>query len=300
MNINESIDQKINILIGKKNQNSGKSILVMSGGGVKGIALVGALKALDEMNILKNISTIAGSSIGGVIGFLFIIGYTTEELFNFIDMFDFNKIKSLNPTNLLNGFGLDDGTRFTCILTKLIEAKNLSSQITFKELYQKTNITLILTTVCVNDKQIYYLSHLTFPNLQVITGIRMTSAIPIIFSPVKYENRIYVDGACMDNYPIQLFSDRLSQVIGIYLNENREFIKNIENIEDFLFHLIECLFEGVSCNSVKGFEKQTIDIKLPKASILNLAIDSTFKKGLFQIGYRTVNKYFDQNNNSIT
>jgi Predicted esterase of the alpha-beta hydrolase superfamily len=286
-NIDEFIDIKLNILL-NKSLSRGKTILVLSGGGVKGISFLGALNALEEQNILQNIKIMAGTSIGGLIAGLYLAGYKPIELYRFVELFDAKKLRSLDPSKVLTKFGLDDGTRFNCVLDKMFEAKNIPVNITFKEFFKLTQKKLILTAVCMNDKQVYYLSHLTFPDMPVLLGMRMTSSLPFWFVPVQYNNKLFVDGGCMDNYPIQLFANELDNVIGIYLSENRIFIKNIENVEDFLYNLLQCFFEGVACNSVKGFEKQTIKINLPKVSIMNLDITLETKKELFESGYMAI------------
>ena len=58
--------------------------LILSGGGIKGISLIGAIEYLYEKNYMNNINTILGTSIGSIIGYLIIIGYTPEELYNII------------------------------------------------------------------------------------------------------------------------------------------------------------------------------------------------------------------------
>ena len=294
MNINEYIDNKLNDILGRKHGTKEKTTLILSGGGVNGIAHIGALKALEEKNILKNIKNFAGSSIGGMIATLFVIGYTPDEMYSFIELFDTKKMRSINPNGFFDKFGLDEGIKFTIILEKLFEAKNMPLNTTFKQLFQITNIKLIITTVCLNDKQVYYLSHTSFPDMPVILGVRMTTSFPFWFVPVKYNGKFFVDGGCIDNYPIQLFSNNLDSTIGIYLSEDKEIIKTIDNTEDFVFSLLKCLLEGVSCNSVKGFEKVTIRISLEGVSIMNLDIDNKVKKKLFDSGYVTVMNYLNK------
>jgi NTE family protein len=286
-NVDDMIDEKINLLLGKHVEHT-KTILVLSGGGIKGISHIGALKALEEKNMLKNIKVIAGTSVGGIIGGLLLAGYTSDELYKFIELFDATKLRSLNPSDFFTKFGLDNGARFTFVLEKMFEAKNIPIDITFQDFFKMTQIKLILTAVCMNDKEVYYLSHLTSPNMPVLLGMRMTSSIPFWFIPVEYKGKLFIDGGCIDNYPIQLFSKELDNVIGIYLSENKSFIKTIDNTEEFLFSLLHCFFEGVTCNSIKGFEKQTIKINLPKISIVNLDITSKIKKELFDCGYMSI------------
>lgn len=294
-NIDEYVNKRVNEIIGKKNDKKFKTTLVLSGGGVKGIAHIGALKALEEKNILNNIKTFAGTSIGGMIATLYVIGYTPDELYSFVELFNTKKMRSLDPNGFFNKFGLDEGIKFNIVLEKLFEAKNIPLNITFKQLYLLTNLKLIITSVCLNDKQVYYLSHTSFPDLPVILGVRMTTSFPFWFVPVKYNNKLFVDGGCIDNYPIQLFSKDLDSTIGIYLSENKDITKTIDNTEDFIFSLLKCLLEGVACNSVKGFEKSTVKITVPGVSIVDLDINNSTKKELFDKGYMSVIKFLKNN-----
>jgi predicted acylesterase/phospholipase RssA len=291
--INSNIDDKINELIGKKENT--KTVLILSGGGVKGIAHVGALKALEEKNILKNIKTIAGTSVGALIAALYLIGWSPTQLYTFIEDFPIKNLKGTNSSGFFKTFGFDDGFKLIFVLEKMFEEKNISKDITFSQLYKKTNIKLIMTTVCLNDKQVYYLSHITFPNMPILLGIRMTTSIPLLFTPVSYNNKLFVDGACIDNFPIHLFSDNLESVIGIYLAENREYVKDISNMEDFLYNLVQCFFEGNTCNSIKSFEKYTIKLNLPMVSIINLYISTNIKKQLYDCGYLSIINKFTYN-----
>ena len=267
-----------------------KHILVMSGGGIKGIAHLGALKALDDLNYLIHIDTIAGTSVGALIGCLLCIGYSPIDLFEFILYFDINLLKSVNPSNLLSSFGLDDGKNFILVLHKLFQAKYINSDITFSDLFKLSKKKLIVSASCINDKKIYYFSHLSHPDMSVLLAIRMSISIPLYFIPVLYDNKLFIDGGCIDNYPIQLFIDDLDNVIGIYVSSVPNETINIINIEDFLINTLHCLFESVVCNSLKGFEKYSIKIFLNYTYSIDL--NNINKHSLFDNGYNSVLSFF--------
>jgi len=84
-----------------------KRILVLSGGGIKGISYIGALKALDDLCILKNFEIFAGTSAGALVLFLHILGYTSDELYTFIKKFDFAKLKNIDVSLFINSYGLN-------------------------------------------------------------------------------------------------------------------------------------------------------------------------------------------------
>lgn len=299
MNVNFELDKKINKILSKyKNGINDKIInLVLNGGGIKGIGHLGAIQYMIEKKLLGNLQTIAGSSIGGIIGAFYIAGYTPEELITFMNLLDISKIISLKPTNMLDLFGLDDGERLEFILTKLLEAKKFNGNITLKEFYQITKIKLIMTTVCLNSSDIVYLSYITHPDLCLVTALRMTSALPLIFSPVKYKNKLYIDGGCMDNYPIRLFCEELNNTIGVHVRARITERKQIENVEDYSFSLLQCLIEGVNCNLTKGYEKYTIDILLPDIAMTTPGISSDIKNSMYYDGYNATKMYFEKKEN---
>jgi NTE family protein len=299
-NVNEYLDTKLYKLLGKPKTISIKSILVLSGGGIKGLAHIGGLKAMKELHLLKHIKTIVGTSIGALFGYLHTIGYTPEELYEFIMTFDLKKLKSLDPAGFFNDFGLDNGDRFIMVLSKMTETKGFNKNITFKELFKKTGLTLIVSASCMNDKQAYYFSHKNNPDMSVILAVRMSTAFPIYFMPVLYDGKMFLDGGCIDNYPVQLFYDNINAVIGFYLTETREYIKDIKNAEEFLINLVQCLFEGVTCNSVKGFEKITVAIKIPNINALDLDLTDLKKSEIYSHGYNAVIKWFSENNTFVT
>jgi len=177
-------------------------------------------------------------------------------------------------------------------LKKLFKAKNINPNITFIQLYEKTKKSLIITASCLNDKRAYYYSHTTSPNMEILIALRMSISIPVYFVPVKYKGKMFVDGGCIDNFPIQLFNNCLDDVISLYLTDVRDHIEDITNIEDLLLHIIQCLFEGVTCNSLKGYDKYVVKISLKNISMVDFRIDQETKQKLFDAGYISVmNRY---------
>lgn len=262
-----------------------KEILVLSGGSLKGIAHLGVLKALEEKNILKNIKTFVGTSAGGIVNTLYVIGYNYNELWEIVKNLNFGLMRDIKLENLFENFGVDDGKKMTIVLDELFKEKEINPNITFNELYEKTKIELILTTVCLNDKKTVYLSYKTFPEMKVITGLRMTSCVPFWFTPIKYNDKLYIDGAIMNNYPINIFKENKKKVLGVYLNDVKNEVDKINNIETFLFSNMDCIFEGINDILIKSYEKQTINLLLPKTNIFDLNINNDKKKELFDFGY---------------
>lgn len=261
--------------------------LILSGGGIKGISHIGAIAALEELNIINKIETFVGTSVGSLIISLYIIGYSSAELFNFIKLFDLGKLKNINILNL-STFGLDDGSRLDFVIQKLITGKGYDAKITLKEIYEIKKKKIIFTTVCVNNMEICFKSYLTDPDLPLYLAIRMSAAIPIIYSPIVYKDKMYIDGGSVDTFPIHLFKNEIEETLGILLSEPNDEIKIIDNLETYFLRILQCLMQGLTYRSQLGYENITIKINTDSINIINYEIDLDKKEKLYKTGYESI------------
>ena len=275
-------------------QGKKKNILVISGGGLKGFAGLGAVTSLIQNNIIDIPEIYAGSSVGAVICFLLNIGYHSKDIFNVLLALDFSEfIKYIEPDNLLNDpcFGFSTPEPIIYTIFSFMKQKKIKDNITFKELFDLTKSKLIITGTCVNEQQIYYFSVDTFPNMSILKALRITICIPFIFRPYLFENKLWVDGGCMNNFPIDLFKDKLDDVIGIYLDEHFHFIDEINEIQDYIFCLLKSIFRGLNCNKINFFKKYLIHIISNTTSNNNWEISDQDKQYLYDLGYNCANAF---------
>lgn len=287
---NEPLDIELPIYVSRNTKYF--DTLVLSGGGIRGIAYIGSLKALDELKLLEHIHTYAGTSIGSLVCFLCVIGYTIEELINYVKIIEWNKLLSINILNTLETFGFDNGEKIVSLLKKFLMIKHFDSNITLKQLYEKTNKTLIITSVNVNQKIPVYFSHQTYPDMQVVQCIRMSISIPFIFTPVNYNNELYVDGGCIDNFPIKQFQNSNNRVLGLYL-ESKEKHENIKTIDTYVLSVIECCMScmtNTECNQVNG---KIINIETNSFNAINFNLNPEQRQKLFSLGYEQVMQKFN-------
>lgn len=264
--------------------------LVLSGGGVKGIVHVGALYALQKLNILDKFEVFGCSSIGAIMGALYVIGFSPAELYDFIKLLDFPKLKNMD-VSYISEFGLDNGAKLDYVLKRLIKTKCDNENITLKEVYEKFNKKLIFSAVCINDMEICYLSHETFPDLQLWIAIRMSSAFPFYFCPILYNGKYYIDGGIWDNYPMDCFmsdQDISTSTLGLFIIGGKTTVTEIPDAETYLLQVCRCLMYAYSLQSRKGYEKYTINIHVENVHILEFDITNETKDTLFIIGYQSV------------
>jgi predicted acylesterase/phospholipase RssA len=188
---------------------SNAKALCLSSGGVKGVAILGAVHYLYESKILeyKDIEIFIGTSIGSIIALLLSIDYTPNELFEALVQTE----SPFTPNTLLAAWerlkGFIDNFGFLSIkpmievIGKLI-VKKLGSIPTLKELHSFTKKQFICVSTNCNSMREEYLSSETYPELLCTDAVAMSCNIPLIFEKIKYCNNYYVDGGMSDPFPI--------------------------------------------------------------------------------------------------
>lgn len=266
--------------------------LVLSGGGVKGYAYVGVIKALEEYNIITNLKSIAGTSIGAVFAFLIILKYSFKELKELSTNLSLDKINNISTDNIFDFFnskGIDDGHNSERIIKILLKAKTNKYDITFKELYEYNEITLNINSYRLNDHKDIIFNHLDNPNFSVIKAIRMSISIPFFYTPIKYQNFTYVDGGVKNNFLINLYENKIHETLGFLIEENNSEV-NVDDIQDFFKNIFYTLTSKIDKKITDKFN--IISIKTD-VNILEINIDTESRNILINSGYENTKKFFE-------
>lgn len=270
-----------------------KKVLVCNACGTKGFAHLGAIKYLQEKKLI-DIDTYIGTSAGALVVSFILLGYTPDELLEFIINLGLENLSNCSIDSLFNNMGFDNGEIFIYVIKKLIERKTNNPDITFKQLFELTNKKLIICVSCINDKQSYYFDYITQPDLEVYKALRMSISIPYYYTPYKYNNKLFVDGALFNNYPIDIVKDRINETIGIYIESDNNKHNNIETLEDFTFALYKC-FRSTACKNKYIYSDNTIKI-IPYNNFhtikFNMNNDDIIN--LFNIGYNQTKEQLDK------
>jgi len=181
--------------------------IVISGGGPLGFRFLGALQKLEKENFWKidNIESIYGTSVGSIIGAFICLKYDWDTLNKYIIERPWHESIKINPNQILNFYankGIFDNDFFKIMFKPLLEAKNLSLNITLKELYYFSNIDFHIFSFNLNKFETIDLSHSTHPDLKLLDALHMSSAVPGLFTPFIDNDICYIDGGIKHNYPI--------------------------------------------------------------------------------------------------
>jgi predicted acylesterase/phospholipase RssA len=273
--------------------------ICLSGGGIKGFSFIGVLEYLEKNNNINInlINNFVGTSIGAIISFLLSIKYDIIELKEFLLNFNFKILINdydNNIENLLINFGLDDGNKIIFILQSFLKNKYNLTDITFKEHYEltKNNLIIIGTNYTKSSEEMF--NYKNTPNMSIITAIRISISVPLIFTPVLYNDNYYVDGALVNNFPINYCN--LKNTIGININ----FTNNYNKIDNIAIYIKNCLGILIKNNNKSlNIINMEFDSENDITNLIDFNINNENKINLINLGNKIAKKYIDNISNNI-
>lgn len=303
--------------------------IVLSGGGAKGVAHVGLLLHLESIGVLQNITNIAGTSAGALIGFLLAIGYNAQEIKREVMSLQFKKFTDgdniiTDMYHLLHDYGEHHGSYVSSYVQSHIMRRLSKGDCTFKELYKLMGVNFVVTGTNVTKGCTEVFSRATTPNMQVATAVRISMSVPYLFAPVHYNGSIYVDGGLADNYPLDIFDYPTpdgsvtptndanmrhvnNSVIGSMLvpqassNACDSRASNVSSRNDcssLVNYSTSIVDTMMGCNIQRHLDPywkyRTIMIPVPPIPLTKLDINSSEKLILIKEGRKAAEKFFDQ------
>jgi predicted patatin/cPLA2 family phospholipase len=271
--------------------------ICMSGGGIKGFSFVGALDYLESNSYIDTtkIKNWVGTSAGAILCFLFTLGYTIQEIIDFILNFNFSKVQS-EPSidNLLVGFGIDDGSKLKFIIIEFLKEKYDLEDITFIELFNLTNkkFTIIGTNFSKGTEVVF--NYETTPNMSVIMAVRISSSVPVIFTPVLYESDYWIDGAFVNNFPIKYCNPNTT--LGIYIKNSCS--NKLNDIFSLIKGCVSILTDTISKKDWSDNYPYIIEINNYMQEFTNFTIDKEKKLKIINLGQIFAKKYLETNNST--
>lgn len=233
--------------------------LVLSGGGSRGIAHLGILKFLDELQI--PIHAISGSSSGAIAGALYSYGYRPEEILEIVS--EIKLLKLIKPAISKTGLLRMEATE--TLFRNYIKEDDFSAL--------KIPVTVAATDLC-KGKSIY------FTHGQLVRPLMASSCIPVIFDPVKIGNDWYVDGGILNNFPTSPLLSVCDKIIGSHSNPVDETFR-LGNVKTMFERTFLLAINSNSYNNVKDCDIFLEPPGLKKVKVFDLNI----AKEIFTIGY---------------
>ena len=272
--------------------------LVLSGGGAKGFAHIGVLRVLEEQGI--PIDYISGTSMGAIIGGLYAIGYSPDDLQKIIIKQDWsNVLTDAVDRKYVPLYDRDEFDRyaFSLSITKdgislpqgLIAGQNIMKIISRYTIpfhgvkdFSKFPIPFACVAADVVDGEEYVMT-----KGEIAVALRASMSLPTVFSPVIIDRKLLIDGGMRNNFPADIVKDMGADVvIGVDLQEANKEIEGLGQMSSIFNQSISYL----------GLPKYNANLKLVdiyiKPDLKDYSIiDFNSADTLINIGYRAAEKF---------
>ena len=240
--------------------------LVISGGGPTLVQALGAIQHVEQQKFidLSNIETIYGTSAGAILGTLICLKFDWETINDYIIKRPWHEVFPINIQKIFEAYtkkGIFDVKTVEKIFKPLFSAKDLALDINLQDFYNYSKIELHFFAFDINDFKIEDISYKTHPNISVITALQMTCSLPVLVAPVCIDNKCYIDGGIVCNYPLNKCLELYNQdeILGI----KNQYDKNDSNRVDsnstmldflmsFVFKMIQNMDTGDKQTSIKN------------------------------------------------
>lgn len=267
--------------------------LALSGGGIRGIAHAGVLKALEENNI--KIDVIGGTSSGSIISTLYAMGYSpyyiyilfkryAKDLVNQNSMSTITSLKSFMTNKKTNFSGFYSGEEIEKAFNEVAKRKGIKKVSDIK-------MPIVIPAVDVQDSNEYIFTNCIpegikdknkyITDISIGKAIRASSSFPVAFNPCIYEKHKFLDGGILDNFPTtEVKKQGVDKVLTV--NFMADEINEDSNIMDIAMRSIDIMGNKVSEENIKNSD-MVLTIQTDKTGLLEVEkLDDCYKYGYRQ------------------
>jgi len=279
--------------------------LVISGGGPFLMYAFGILKESNKTEYwnISNIKSLYGTSAGAILSIIISLNIELDIVENYILKRPWQNVFKLNIHNILNSFhncGILDISVMEDLLNPLFKCKDLSPDISLKELYEYNKIDIHLYSVELESFELIDISHTSHPEWRVVDAIYASACLPILFVPFKKDGKMYCDGGLLCNYPLEQCIQNCSttsEILGIYCNMDEN--ANQENYTLFDYFVKMIFKMNIYTRLYKNFKtnlsiENEISVKLNSLSFYELYLvisERDVRKKLIDQGVTKWNEY---------
>lgn len=243
--------------------------LVLSGGGAKGAAHIGVIKAMQERGIRPTI--VSGTSAGAIIGAMYCGGYDAEVMLDF-----FSNTPIFRPSYYTwKKPGIINSEVFKQVFLKLFPDNS----------FEKLNLPLhiVATDITLARQKV-------FSSGELITPLLASASFPVLFAPLEIGDSLFSDGGILNNFPTDLIRQDCMTLIGVNIEHidpiNKNELKSTFSVMQRIFSI------GTRFNSLIKY--QDCDIVIAPSKLNKYRTFDMYKiMEMYELGYSEACKTFD-------
>jgi len=244
--------------------------LVLSGGGARGIAHIGVVKALRERGLAPDM--IAGSSSGAIVGALAAAGHTIETMLDF--------------------FQTRSPFRFQMVTMRKAGIIDMAKvEASFREYFPDDSFAALNTRLFLTATDIASARLAIFESGPLIPAILASCSMPMVFTPTEIAGRRYVDGGVINNFPVEPLRGRCDVLVGHYASPLR--VVRPLDLDGVLAVSQRALEVGMYFSSKMKFHECDVMLCPPELSRFGL-FDMKSHREIFEIGYQAARSQLDE------
>lgn len=258
--------------------------IALSGGGIRGIAHAGVLKALEDNNIKPDI--IGGTSSGSMIAMLYASGYAPYQIYSLFKRYS-TDIAKVNTKPIIKNYMLNKKITLKGLKTGNSIEKVFDEVINKQGIYKMKDIKMpvVIPTVDLMNCKEYIFTNNPPENIEkyitdisVGKAIRASSSFTAVFSPCEFQEHAFIDGGALDNIPIEEVKKQGADVvIGVKFNSDK--ITKNSNIMDMTMKTIDIMGNKISEKNLQQ-ANYVLNVYTDKTGLLDIdKLDACYKYG---------------------
>jgi len=261
--------------------------LVLAGGGIRGAAHIGAIKALEEDGI--KVDVVAGTSAGSMVAALYGMGYTADEMYEILKKYA-KTVMGITPRYLFENLRENNGIKVKGIVSGVNIEKVFQEIAKVKKIETiddiKMPIAIIASDLLQSRKVVFTnrknLTEDSYPeDINIGTAVRASCSVPGVYAPVEIENYQLVDGGIFNNLPVKEAKDiGADKILAIKFNiKNKRKYNTLYNIA---MQSIDLMTENLIQDSIEQSDV-LINLDLKDTKSFNLSkIEMCYEQGYKQ------------------
>ena len=273
--------------------------IALAGGGIRGIAHTGVLKALEDNRI--EVEAIGGTSAGSIVAALYAMGYKPYYIYVLFKKYA-QEIINIRNTHIINGIG-------SLVLNKKIGFSGINDGISLEKIYDELalkkgikliadiKMPIVIPAVDISESKEYIFTNCANRNnlqdkyiteIPIGRAVRASSSFPAVFCPCEFKNHMFLDGGTLDNVPViplkQIYNKKIMAV-----NFEADKVEQNSDVMDIVMKTLDIMGNKIAEN---GLKQSDLTLTVPTDGTGIFDIEKLDK--CYQFGYDTVIKNLDK------